>query len=398
MNYLIIRDYESFCSLRSEWNALLHNSSVNSVFLTWEWLDSWWQVYRTTEVLNVILIKDECDELVGIAPFVINTIPGRLFAKVRALYFLGIRSDQKLTEYIDIIAKKGSEQDVCEKIVDIINASANEWDIFMLNEIPEGSFMLQQIYQLLLPSKLLFAESSHGCSVIKIPDTFETYLKSLKPRIRTKFRSLPRRLEEDHEVVMELCTGGDMLKETMESFYDLHQKRWEFEGQLGTFRDKRKIDFYERVTKYFTDNEWLSIYSLKVDGHYRAHEYCFLYDNKLYVLQEGFDPEWLKKGVGNVLRTYVIKDCIAKGIEEYDFLGGVTFHKSTWGVNIKNSLTYTFGKRTPMVYCYFYIPIFVEKLKGIYRSAMPQKIVQWRIDFYNKMKNRKARVSANKSD
>lgn len=390
MNCKIISDYKDFIVLRNEWNALLKNSRANSVFMTWEWMDSWWQTYRTTEALHIISIRDG-DELVGIAPMVTNTIPSGLLKSVNALYFIGIRSDQKLTEYVDIIVKAGSEDDVCKEVIRIVTMQDKGWDVLIFNEVPEYSVTLTKIKELLSSAKLLFSESSHGCSVIIMPDDYDKYLKGLKPRVRTKLRSLPRRLREKHDVELEICTGGDGLQETMESFYALHQRRWESEDQLGTFKDKRKAQFYERINRYFIEKKWLRIYSLKVDGQYRAHEYGFLYNNRLYILQEGFDPEWLNSGVGNVLRTLVIKDCIDKGIEEYDFLGGVTYHKNSWGVHIKNSVSYTFGRRTPGAYIYFYLPVFIEKIKEVYRALMPQKLVQWRIDWYNERKAKKAR-------
>ena len=36
-------------------------------------------------------------------------------------------------------------------------------------------------------------------------------------------------------------------------------------------------------------------------------------------VQEGFDPDLMKQGIGNVLRTYVIQYCVDNKIKEYDF-------------------------------------------------------------------------------
>ncbi|MFQ5964187.1 MAG: GNAT family N-acetyltransferase [Candidatus Scalinduaceae bacterium] len=388
MKYEIVTDYQAFRKLRSEWNALLSKSQANTIFLTWEWLDAWWQSYRATEQPFIILCRNVQGELIGIAPFVLNVVKGGYFFKYKALYFWGLKIGVKEAEYLEIIAETGMEEKVCHQVVQALNERRKEWDIFFYYEVPETSICLQIIREFVVNHGWLSKETSHGCSVIKLPETFDEYIKSLKPRMRTKLRSLPRRLKESHKVEFEVCTEKDKLHESMDSFVDLHQKRWEAEDQFGTFRDSRRIKFYEMLSRYFVENNWLTIFSLKVDGVYRAHEFCFLYNNRLFVLQEGYDVEWERKGVGNVLRTFVLQYCIENNYDEYDFLGGVTYHKNSWGVIIKNSVSITIGMRNIKNMIFLYAPTVVEKLKGLYRTIVPNALVQWRIDWINARKAR----------
>ena len=37
-----VNDVEGFRSLKETWNNLLRESSDNNIFLTWEWLFTWW--------------------------------------------------------------------------------------------------------------------------------------------------------------------------------------------------------------------------------------------------------------------------------------------------------------------------------------------------------------------
>ena len=34
-----------FNVLRQEWNSVLQQSAGNTIFLTWEWIASWWAAY-----------------------------------------------------------------------------------------------------------------------------------------------------------------------------------------------------------------------------------------------------------------------------------------------------------------------------------------------------------------
>ncbi len=71
----------------------------------------------------------------------------------------------------------------------------------------------------------------------------------------------------------------------------------------------------------------------------------FLYNNEIKHLQEGFDPDWEEKEIGNVLRGYVIENLIRMGVSTYDFLGGLTFHKRIWGAQEKYSHNLTLIRR-----------------------------------------------------
>ena len=391
MKHKIITDYQKFLELRNEWNILLKQSDANTIFLTWEWLDAWWRAYRTTEQPYVILFRNVKGELAGIAPFVINIVKGGYVLNYRALYFWGIKIGVKESEYLDIIAKEGNEEEICRHVIDVLNERSNEWDVFLFHEAPESSLCLDKIKKLINDQQWLSRETSHGCSIIKLPALYENYIKTLKPRMRTKVRSLPRRLEENHKVEFEVCKGKDNLNEIIKSFFDLHQQRWEAEDQHGTFSDPKRREFYNVLSNYFVENEWLAIFSLKVDGVYRAHEFGFLYNNRLFVLQEGYNVEWERRGIGNVLRTFVLQYCIDNRLDEYDFLGGVTYHKNSWGVHIKNNVSVTIGRRNLKSIIFLYTPTVIEKFKNIYRTIVPKSLIQWRIDRINERKVRKVR-------
>ncbi len=391
MNSEILTDYQQFCKLKNEWNVLLKQSKSNSIFLTWEWLDSWLRAYQTTEKPYVILFRNKKQELIGIAPFVINDIKGGFFLKYRALYFWGLTKGVKESEYLDIIAKSGLEDAVCRKVFEVLISKSRDWDILLYHEVPESSVCIRIFRKLIEKYRWPSVETSHGCSVINLPETYDDYIKSLKPRMRTKLRSLPKRMRKGYSVELEVLQNHDKLEKTLASFIELHQKKWKAEGHLGVFTDQKRRDFYQFISNAFVGNQWLIIFSLKVDGVYRAHEFGFVYNNKLFVIQEGYDTDWEKNGIGNVLRTFVLQYCIDNSLDEYDFLGGVTYHKDSWGVFIKNSISITIGRRCLKTMLYLYTPTVIEGFKSIYRIVVPRKLVQWRINLANARKARKVR-------
>src|SRR5258708_28460269 len=63
-----------FDSLRGEWNALLRRSAMDSVFLRWEWMRTWWDIFNRNRKLFILTIRFN-DRLVGLAPFYIEWGP-----------------------------------------------------------------------------------------------------------------------------------------------------------------------------------------------------------------------------------------------------------------------------------------------------------------------------------
>ena len=68
MNFKIIKDQKQFHSLHKTWNHLLQISHINSIYLTWEWLYTWWQTYGEGRELFIICAF-KGNRLIAIVPF-----------------------------------------------------------------------------------------------------------------------------------------------------------------------------------------------------------------------------------------------------------------------------------------------------------------------------------------
>ena len=82
----------------------------------------------------------------------------------------------------------------------------------------------------------------------------------------------------------------------------------------------------------------LRFYYLRLDGKVVAQQYCFEHSGTVFLLQEGFDIDYAKQNVGNVLRAMVFESLIADGTKTYDFLEGLSRHKQSWSDSVPNDL------------------------------------------------------------
>ena len=63
-----VSDIAGLRRLRPEWNGLLCRSPASSVFLTWEWIATWWEHFGREGDLLILAVRDESGRLVGLAP------------------------------------------------------------------------------------------------------------------------------------------------------------------------------------------------------------------------------------------------------------------------------------------------------------------------------------------
>jgi len=356
-----------------EWNRLLQESSSGSIFLTWEWVSAWWRAYQGDRKLWILKVKRN-GSLVGLAPLCRRNIRKYGLVSYRALCLIGDGSGD--SDYLDIIAKEGEEEFVADAMATFIFQKKDQWDLIVLNEVPETSKNIGLLRKHLGSRVRYWNEAKAPCTYVDIPSDWDSYLRSLAPRMRTKIRSTLKNLEENYKVGFVVCREEAELNPRLKSLFDLHNSRWEQSGKNGVFVSEAKRRFYQDMSQLFLSRKWLRFYSLIVNGCYVAHQFCLEYQNRMFLLQEGYDPKWTQYSVGNVLRAYVFRDCIEGGLATYDFLGGVTRHKLSWGGQVKQSVRISIGCSKLKNGIFFYCPKVIDMAKDSLKKWLPNKVLR----------------------
>src|SRR4030042_5175051 len=101
-----IADVVRLKSLANKWNDLLSQSESDNIFLTWEWVFNWWQVYGNRKELRVLVVRDHHEDIVAIAPFYVHVQKFFNSLSVNEVRFLGTGEDVS-PDYLDFIIRKG---------------------------------------------------------------------------------------------------------------------------------------------------------------------------------------------------------------------------------------------------------------------------------------------------
>lgn len=330
-----IRLESEFEDLRTGWGTLCAVAS-KPIFLTWEWITAWWSAYGSPGDLRIATVFDDGGILRGIAPLRAASF-SRYGQRVRALDFIGDAPHDSDSDYLDFIIEPGYEKPVMHALLAHWGPELSSGTVLELREMPAASPNLPVLKEVAQSGKLIWTEQDVPCAAVRLPNEWTDYLRKLQPRFRTKIRSVLKNLEGRREVSFGLCRSAAEFEELLPALFDLHTRRWAQAGKPGVFGYSQKRDFYRVLSPLLLDRKWLRLSWLKWNGRILACQYGFVYNRTYSQLQEGYEPasEHLNVGVG--LRAWSIRELIQEGVSEYDFLGGVSRHKTDWGAEVKQS-------------------------------------------------------------
>ena len=321
-----IADVPGLEALRDEWNELLDASDADCLFLTWEWLSTWWRHLAGDRRLAILAVR-RGGRLVGLAPFCLR--PPSLSSRrpLPVLEFLGngcVGSD-----YLDLIVRRGYEAEARRAFA---SALANERLVLDWAQLRRGRCAAAGVAADLGARNWSVSEAvTNTCPFIPLAGmSWEAYLANLGAEHRYNFHRKWKRLNRDYSVQFERVDTEEQCRESIDLVMDLHNMRWRDRGGSDAFDTPGLVAFHREFSRIALERGWLRLYVLRLDRKSAACLYGFLYGGTFYFYQSGFDSAYRKESVGLVSMGLSIKSAIEEGAEEYDLLHGNEEYKSHW--------------------------------------------------------------------
>ncbi len=310
MKVMEVREEAAFKQLLNGCNGLLCRSASPTIFLTQEWLRSWWTTYGKQGDLRVLAAFDHRGELRGIAPLRHQKVQ-QYGQTVPTLSFVGDGTND--SDYLDFIVERGYEKPVMEAFYTHWAESLDRGTILLLNEMPASSLNIGVLKDLAGSHGMHWGDASVPCATVRLPGSWEEYLQRLQPRFRTKIRSVIRNLESRPEVRFAFCDDLNQLNQLLAVLFDLHTRRWTSEGKPGVFGWNAKREFYFMVSRLLMERRWLRFSYLEWKGRVLACQFGFVYDKAYSQLQEGYEPVSEHWNPGVALRAWSIRELLKRG-------------------------------------------------------------------------------------
>ncbi len=314
-----IRDAKSFEELKSAWGRLICNSTIQSAFLTWEWLFAWWQVNGLNKTLWLITAW-RGQELIGIAPLMLekrNTF-------IRALTNIGTpQSDISGFIYMP------DDLEIPKAILQYLMHHKKKWDILELNEFPHTQVEQLELSQTFTHNTFWMLENHNQHFYIEINNAdWEKYSERLARKFRYNLRRALRLAEEIGPVELERYQGSRVSWEIFKTIIEIN--RHAHYPRLSNSPSEQAL-IKGLVEQMAANQNYYEIYILSVNNEPVAYEYGFVYQGRFEDWRSGFDTRLPPNvSIGKVLAMKVVQACISHKYTEIDFLRGDESYKQEW--------------------------------------------------------------------
>jgi CelD/BcsL family acetyltransferase involved in cellulose biosynthesis len=333
MNVECVTQRASLEPLRPVWNLL----AADVVFRRWEWLTGWWQAYASLGELCVLVVRDDLNQVLGIAPWYRE----RSFASGRTLRWLG--AGKACSEYNALLIRPGSEAPVVSLLADWLvagaRASTHRWDQLDLEAVSPSDWAIGELAsQLQHRGAEVSKQSGPDCWSLALPSGWDELYKQIKPQLRSKLRRLERKSIASGQARLQVASSDDDFHCLFQQLVDFHQRRWAQVGIDGCFTDRRFTHFLRQALDGLRASGDVRLVGTQLDGQTIAVA-CLLRSGRGYALYQcGMDPDRLNLQPGWLMMMLYLQDLMELGAGECDFLRGAERYKRELGAQARRQL------------------------------------------------------------
>jgi len=320
-----IEDERRFAGLAAEWDALVAESASDNLFLTWEWLHTWWRHLSGRRRLFLVVLRHH-GELVAVAPLCLAPAQLQRLLPFRSLQFLGTGTVG--SDYLDLIVRQGWEDEAASALAEHLRSERAMLELRQLRR----EAVAWRLSERLGPEGWACRQArTDVCPVVPLAGhTWASYLATLGAAHRYNLQRRLRNLERQFTVECASVTAEEGRGPALARLIDLHQARWRERGGSDVFASPGLLSFHEELTRLALSKGWLRLLELRLDGRPAASLYGFRYRDAFLFYQSGLDPAFVKLSVGLAMMGLAIKSALEEGAAEYDLLHGGEAYKFLW--------------------------------------------------------------------
>lgn len=304
----------SFTQIGDEWQTVLSDSPVNSLFLTPQWQEVWWETFGDGRSM-VGFYLTEAEEVTAVAPL------------TRSGDTLSLVGNQDTVDYNDFMVKPGHEAVLYDAVLGCMDEL--QCHTLTLASLTEASPTLEHLPDLARQRGFsVEVEKEDVASGIELPETWDDYLAGLSRKDRHELRRKFRRLEALPDWRWYSLTGQEQVAQRLDDFIELMRLSKADKDQWMT---PEREQFFHRITQRMSQDDRLRLFFMEIEGRPVATSLCFDYDSSRLLYNSGYDPEYSYYSVGLLLDALCLREAIEQGMKYFDFLRGDEPYKAHLG-------------------------------------------------------------------
>lgn len=312
-----VRDAADLLSVVDAWDALA--VATGSPTCAPDWMLGWQRRVLPRSQPVTVLLHDG-DELVGVAPFVLDRAGGRDDVRLMAAGLL---------QRIGLLARPGAERDLAAAVGRHLGEIRPLPDVVAFEGVSIRAGWPRLVREGLRPhaSSRRHRTSHQAAPVVTLEGhTFESWMATKSPNFRSEMRRSRRRLERSGGSVRLVTGGSEDVAAIVEALGELHRGRWIPVGHPGVI-DGAVERLLLDVASAQADGDRLRLWVVELDGVPVSVQVFLAAGREINYWNGGWDESRadLKPGMLGILAA--IEDGIARGDRRLDLGGGAQHYK-----------------------------------------------------------------------
>ncbi|MBN9623049.1 MAG: GNAT family N-acetyltransferase [Actinobacteria bacterium] len=305
-------------------------------FLTPEWTQAWLGAYPAEEPF--VIAWKVGDEVRGVLPLVAVRE-----GATKLLRFAGARRGDWFTP----ACAEVDEVEMGRACAALLGAERGAWNQLRLDRIDRESAWPQVLWADGAGGRLA-AAAPRRTDVLPFIDLaeggWEAYLARRSRNFRSQLGRRRRKLEREHELSFRMTTDPAALAADFETFYRLHEERWEDRG--GSSSGEEAVErFHGAFSALALERGWLRLWIAEADGKPAAAWYGWRLGHRYCYALSGLAKEYEPLALGTVLLAHTIEQAAEEGCSIYDLMWGDEGYKSRFETGRREAATWVLGRR-----------------------------------------------------
>lgn len=325
------RSLEDLRPIANQWDESVAFAHA-PVYMSFEWLATWWKFYGRAQALRLYLIWQE-EKLIGGVPWYVQQVgpPG---LGVRVARLVGANLPPKCFD--PALDTSAEQQCIVQMVQDL--RQQDKCDLVCLGPVSVlwsgRPLWLETVEVLGAQGWRSRYTRSDVRTVFQLPDRFEAFLSELTPTERKSRLKRLRQLERSCRLEVDVVSAPDAVAREFDRFVELHSQQWRTQGRGGHFEAwPQGLEFHRELVGRMAAQKRVRFYRMLGDDQVLASRYTYLLGQTLFseLAARVVGEPWDRRGVGACSLLKFMEQAIGEGIRRVDSGLGHYEHKAGMG-------------------------------------------------------------------
>lgn len=308
--------------LAGEWRELCKEGPRDEPFFRPEWIAAYLRAFEPrTPVLLATAHSGE--RLRAVLPLIEKDT---FFCGIPARILRGAGNEH--SGRFDLLRSAGEDGDHAVRLIWDALKGRTDWDLIELPYVPEGG-AAEQLLRLASDDGFLTGQyESYRSPYISLVGSDRADLIPRRSDFRHNLRRRLRRAQEKWNVHLRRIDRPDPV--ALNRFYELEASGWKGKEKTAITCSASPRRFYDEIASVGSRFGYFSLYLLNFDDTLVAGHFGLSYQGHYYSAKVAYDETYGFYGPGHLIIEAILRDILAQGFSEFDFLGPWMDWKESW--------------------------------------------------------------------